>query len=330
MTITALDLPPGPEPLAWVDRRAGAAARTWTVSQRTHPGDVAWGAAQPSATTYRRVWIGPDDDVVAWVIVERLDETSAYADVHLDPRGAHTSCDLAHEVLELVRAQAPTTFVALLDREQRLWDACLDLGGQEQAGPWFTHLLTTFSGASAGRRPLLPAGYRIRPVRPQESAERVQVHRRAWSPSRVKQLAGLEPDGQEGESTFDLEAYERVRGTALYRPELDLVVEAPDGSLAASALGWYDSVSRSGLIEPVGTAPEHAVRGLARAACVELLTAMLALGAGTALVCPRGDDGYPVPARLYRSLGMSPVARTRTVRLDTEQGHRAGRVSGRS
>ncbi len=73
-------------------------------------------------------------------------------------------------------------------------------------------------------------------------------------------------------------------------------------------------MNRVGLVEPVGTDPEYRRRGLARAACRAGLAALRAAGAQFALVCPRGDAGYPVPGRLYRQLGFRPVGRTVTYR----------------
>ena len=59
--------------------------------------------------------------------------------------------------------------------------------------------------------------------------------------------------------------YRSIMETWPYRHDLDQVVEAPDGTLAASALGWYDEVNRVGLLEPVGTDPRHGRRGLGAA-----------------------------------------------------------------
>lgn len=313
------DLGPGPEALSWVDRRAAAAARTWTPAQRTHPGDVAWGRAQQDGALGRvRIWTDSRGDVCAWAIIEPVAGRMAYADLHVDPRHLRGSSDLRREVVEFACSQAEVTLMTLLDRERCLQDLVVGRGGVEEAGPWFSHMLTDFTDLAAPRlRPLLPEEYRIRPVTDADVVGRVEVHRRAWAPARITALHGAEPgpDQVGEESTFDAAAYERVRETAIYRPELDLVVEAPDGALAASALGWFDEVSASGLIEPVGTDPAYAARGLARAACAQLLRELGRLGARVALVCPRGDEQYPIPLRLYRSLGMRPVARTRTFRI---------------
>lgn len=118
--------------------------------------------------------------------------------------------------------------------------------------------------------------------------------------------------GEEPPNSFDHAKYAALKGLSIYRPELDLVALAADGVPAAFALGWYDEASRSVLIEPVGTAPQHARRGLSATVCTALLRAAAGLGATQAVVGPRGDDAYPIPARLYRSLGFTTVDRTQT------------------
>ena len=75
-------------------------------------------------------------------------------------------------------------------------------------------------------------------------------------------------------------------------------------------LAWLDEKNRVGLLEPVGSAPAHRRRGLARAATLAVLHALRDAGAVSAVVRPRGDEAYPTPARLYRSLGFRPDART--------------------
>jgi ribosomal protein L37E len=46
--------------------------------------------------------------------------------------------------------------------------------------------------------------------------------------------------------------------------------------------------------------------------CTALLNAATALGATQAVVGPRGDRAYPVPKRLYQSLGFATIDRTQT------------------
>ncbi len=121
----------------------------------------------------------------------------------------------------------------------------------------------------AGGKPRGPEGYRIRPIRPGEEATRVEVHRSAWKPSSLPYTDGRSADPA-AESPFNLAKYEAVRETHLYRPELDLVVEAVDGTLAASCIAWYDPLTGCAEIEPMGVVPQHRRRGLGVALCEEV------------------------------------------------------------
>jgi ribosomal protein S18 acetylase RimI-like enzyme len=115
-------------------------------------------------------------------------------------------------------------------------------------------------------RPLsapLPDGYRIRGLAgPEEFDARVALHRAAFATSRLT-----------------LEKYRRLLSVPHYRPEDDLVVEAPDGSLAAFALSWFDADGLVGELEPVGTHPHHQRRGLSRAVVTAAVERLHARGA---------------------------------------------------
>ncbi len=96
-----------------------------------------------------------------------------------------------------------------------------------------------------------------------------------------------------------------------YRTDLDWVaVDEDDGRMVASTLVWLDVATGVALVEPVGCLPEHRGRGLAGMTSLAALAAAARAGATTALVCPRGDDDHPLPARVYRRLGFEPGART--------------------
>nr|WP_246401247.1 GNAT family N-acetyltransferase [Jiangella mangrovi] len=94
-----------------------------------------------------------------------------------------------------------------------------------------------------------------------------------------------------------------------YRPALDQLVLAPDGSPAAAALAWLDERSGVAVLEPVGTAPGHRRRGLAAAAAHAALRAARDLGGRGARVCARGDDDAPAARAAYEALGFRVYAR---------------------
>ncbi len=91
-----------------------------------------------------------------------------------------------------------------------------------------------------------------------------------------------------------------------FRRDLDLVAEAPDGTLAAYVGIPYDPVHRCGIFEPVCTHPDHRHLGLAQALMQEGLLRLRAIGAVAATV----DTGNMTPAnRLYDSLGFTEAYR---------------------
>jgi GNAT superfamily N-acetyltransferase len=136
----------------------------------------------------------------------------------------------------------------------------------------------------------LPHGYRARHVTGESDlAKRVAVHRAAWSvrrPSRVTE-----------------ESYRRVMSAWPYRPELDWVIEAPDGRFVSSCLIWLDEVNRVGELEPVGTDPAMWRRGFGSAVCRAALAALRDNGAQAAIVYALQEPGMPPAVSLYESLG---------------------------
>jgi ribosomal protein S18 acetylase RimI-like enzyme len=143
--------------------------------------------------------------------------------------------------------------------------------------------------------PVVPEGYRLSTMADvHDLAARVAIHRIVWHPSLVTE-----------------ESYAAVMGEWPYRPELDCVVVAPDGSFASYALAWIDEANHAGILEPVGTHPGHRRRGLAAAVSLHALHQLRRGGAETGLVGSRGDSAYPVPSLLYESIGFRELTRTR-------------------
>ncbi len=145
--------------------------------------------------------------------------------------------------------------------------------------------------------PRLPAGYRFLTMREildgdDGVSRRVEAHRVAWAPS-----------------SLTVAAYEDVMRTPPYRDDLDFAIEADDGTLVASAIGWLDEANGTAEFEPVGTHPGYRQRGLGRALLLSGMQRFRDAGATQAVVGCRGDANYPIPKKLYRSVGFRELTR---------------------
>ena len=135
------------------------------------------------------------------------------------------------------------------------------------------------SWLAAGERPLVPplaVGFRLL--------------------SRAEAAEGPHPmSARNGPAVAD-----RLRGCSLYRPELDLMVQAPDGQVAGYGLFWADPVTGVGLVEPMRTEDAFQRRGIAS----HLLAAGLAKL--TQCGCQRLKVSSDLP--LYLRAGFRPDA----------------------
>lgn len=136
----------------------------------------------------------------------------------------------------------------------------------------------------------LPSGYHIRHVEGEaDFPGRVEVHRDAFAPSRL---------------TVDIYR-QLVTEAPTYRPELDLVVVAPDNTFAAYCLVWFDAVNKIGVFEPIGCHSAHRRKGLAKAVMFEGLRRLQALGATRAFV--NTLRGEPAANTLYKLVGFERI-----------------------
>ncbi|MFO7635000.1 MAG: GNAT family N-acetyltransferase [Caldilinea sp.] len=103
-----------------------------------------------------------------------------------------------------------------------------------------------------------------------------------------------------------LEFHHFTKYAPCFRPELDLVIVAPDGGFAAYVGVPYDEANRRGIFEPVCTHPDHQRKGLARALMFEGFHRLRALGAIDATV----DTGDAVAANaFYTAMGFTEAYR---------------------
>jgi GNAT superfamily N-acetyltransferase len=135
-------------------------------------------------------------------------------------------------------------------------------------------------------QPALPDGFRFRNAAEAGPQAAVRAHVDAWAPS-----------------TYTAEAYEGVRRTAAYRSDLHVLVEAPDGTMAASTIMWLDQANKTAEFEPVGTHPDYRRRGLGRAMLLHGMQLARDAGATQMTVACQGAPGRPSARELYYSVG---------------------------
>lgn len=159
---------------------------------------------------------------------------------------------------------------------------------------------------------VLPDGFRFRTADEVGPEAAVQAHVDAWAPS-----------------TYTAEGYEGVRETAAYRGDLHVLVEAPDGTMASSAIMWFDEVNKTVEFEPVGTHPDYRRRGVARAMMLHGLHVARAGGATHATVACQGAPGHPAARGLYYGVGFREISRDAPLIKDkTENGNGNGNEKG--
>jgi len=103
----------------------------------------------------------------------------------------------------------------------------------------------------------LPAGFRLKPLA--EDNDMPKTHRALW---RGFDHGDQPPDDGIEERTF-------MQSAPNFREDLNIVVEAPDGSFVSYCGMWYEPAHRIAYVEPVATDPDYRRMGLATAAVLE-------------------------------------------------------------
>ena len=172
----------------------------------------------------------------------------------------------------------PAWFVPLLQGQETRWNALVKAGYAPQDTDDNAWSQVTLSLAAGIQFPPCPVktGYRLRPLRGEaEALAYVDLHRKVF------------------ESTNMTEAWRReiIRHPA-YRPELDLVIEGPDGELAAFCVAWIgerlsetgDRTSMIGQIEPLGVREDCRQYGLSWSILAEAVRRLRQFGVENILV----------------------------------------------
>ncbi len=270
-----------------------AAVRLDLVNSDASVGELAWvwgkGNASIGASWRRRLWFA-GDDLVAWGWVtlprtlasgKRIDYASLVYQVHPDHAGLVDEVIVWYDsgvlVDRAVLAQAADDFG--LER----WGAHGYVTDPDALSDWTQLNLRDLDDVA---EPVLPNGFRFLDADKAGPVAVVQAHVDAWPGS-----------------PYDVSAYEGVRQTWPYRGDLHVLIEAADGTMAASAIIWLDEVNKAAEFEPVGTHPDYRRLGLGRALLLHGMRLVRAAGASQMNVVCLGAPEHPKARELYYGLG---------------------------
>jgi GNAT superfamily N-acetyltransferase len=280
------------------------AVRLDLVNSDASFGELAWnwgrGHAVHGATWGRRLWFA-GDDLVAWGWVQlphqvrRRDGTVKQvtgANLVIQVHPDHAA--LVDEVIDWydgVAAGVERSVVVQAADEFGLarWAAHGYETEPDSVGSWTQLNVRDLHDIE---NPLLPPGFRFRNADEVRPAAVVQAHVDAWP---------LSP--------YTVDAYEDLRATPPYRGDLHVLVEAPDGTMAASAVMWLDEVNKTAEFEPVGTHPGYRRRGLGRALLLHGIQVARDAGATQMTVACLGAAQHPSARGLYYSVGFRYFSR---------------------
>jgi ribosomal protein S18 acetylase RimI-like enzyme len=283
------------------------AIRPDQISAGASYGELSWiwgkGSAAYAATWPRRLWFA-GDDLVAWGWASLPHQVKRRDGSVVDATGAALSyqvhpghAELIDDVIEwydgvaagLERTVSPTDAEDLALKRWAAHGYEPDAAELGDTGGW-TQL--NQRDLTVVEEPVLPSGFRFRTAEQAGPEAAVQAHVDAWV-----------------NSSYNARSYEGVRGTAAYRGDLHVLVEAPDGTMAASTIMWLDEANKSVEFEPVGTHPDYRRLGLARAMMLHGLHLARAAGAVHATVVCLGAPGHPNARGLYYGLGFRELSR---------------------
>ncbi|MGV4980946.1 GNAT family N-acetyltransferase [Streptomyces sp. NRAIS4] len=283
------------------------ALRPDLVNSDASYGELAWiwgkGHASDGASWLRRLWLS-GDELVAWGWAQLphqvrrsdgsvKDVTSAYLAYQVHPDHG----DLLDEVIDwydgvtvgIERTVMPSAADEFAVKRWVAHGYETDPASLGDTGSW-TQL--NQRDLDDLERPVLPDGFRFRTAGEAGPQAVVQAHVDAWAPS-----------------PYTAEAYEGVRRTPPYRADLHVLVEAPDGAMAASTIMWLDEVNKTAEFEPVGTHPDYRRLGLGRAMLLHGMHLAREGGANHMTVACLGAPGHPAARGLYYSVGFQEFTR---------------------
>lgn len=251
----------------------------WTVAE-AQLADPGWGAGA-------QVWHTQDGSFMAAAIPDGPGDLA----LQVDPRHRWLEDDVL-DWAEPHLARAHEGGARVLDTWAFDWDADrqdrLTRRGYVPVAGWSWQNRRRRTSLKVEPRPLA-AGYVLR------SAEDSLADARCW----------VDATNEVFDHSTPVDAYRSFLRSPSYDPQLHILVEAPDGAVAAFAGFTVDSANRVATLEPVGTRDGHRRLGLAQAAINEGLQRVALRGVDVVHVANWGsaDAGH-----LYGDLGFEHYA----------------------
>jgi len=284
-----------------------AAVRPELVNDDATLGELAWVWGKDHSTlgdTWRRRLWYRRDELVGWGWIY-LPHRVAYSDGSVSNASkAYLSWqihpdrpDVLDEILDWYDGEArgadhrTTVRAADTDALNRLaaHGYLIDAGNAADDGYW---VQVNARDLTDVEEPTLPPGFRFRTADEVGPEAAVRAHVDAWHPSSFTELG-----------------FEGVRRTWPYRPDLHVLLEAPDGALVSTAVIWLDGHNRTAEFEPVGTHRGYRRRGLGRSLLLHGMHRAREAGATRMIVTSLGGAAHPAARGLYYSAGFEPFTR---------------------
>ena len=256
-----------------------AALRREPAVDTIHPGDWDWWCF------HRDVGRSPVQLVGSKILVDFATDTGELVVFGADPG----------ELVEIIGHFGPAVRkVGFVDTRDHERISALDAAGFEPDGeiPW-PMLARDPAGGVGGLRPL-PSGIEIRPLAgAAEVPARSAAARRAFA-------SAMEPEQH-------IARYRAFTQSPAYERTRDIVAVDEAGRVASFTVHWIDRELSLAQLEPVGTDPDFARRGIARAVLADTFSRLAAAGMRRVRVTTEGSNAAAIA--LYESCGFSETGR---------------------
>lgn len=231
------------------------------------------------------LWETEDGELVAFV--NAIDPGEAYLHVHPNYRSKqleHEMMDFAENHLAMSISDGKRKLFMLADEDDTLRHQVLKERGyiyrDQPVHRWRRNLDEPIPSVP------VPNGYRVRSMGGPE-----EYDARAWASWTAFHPDDPDEDFENGDWFINMQM------APLYRRDLDIVAEAPDGSIAAFSTIWYDDYTRSAVCVVVGTDKNHQRLGLGKVVLTEGFRRLKKMGGLRVFA-----NGFDIPASaLYQS-----------------------------